>query len=403
MAVTSFILKKFAMSNWLMLGTDSVNEGVYKLGASTNWIIDYGSILNGVLPMAITEGLAALSLKTIKTGEGMKAKGSLKGKGGKKQGYVEYDLIIPHIIMSAEKINSDPLMNNANMDPLSVVHLMQTMYPDATIPSYNLAKYNPLWTFSITDPSLAYLYGDKVNAAVVNFNELIASNQGYFDLGITLANIEDEPYTLADYSFFCTQYVVSPDNFDTTANVTITAMGSVKAFDPDKVSDQLTRILPVVFGDNYEVYIVMTGEHISLKLNSLLATQIITNAAINVHPIAGWGAENSISDHAVAARHEGGGVIDFFKQIGKTAIPVLGPMLSSVADHYLPGSGGVVKGLGDFLTNRMNAGEKGYSATFHRMMGQGWKDPYNPVFRPVTNGSKSKSTSGFKTPVVRYY
>jgi hypothetical protein len=385
MALFSFILKRYSIPNFLMLGTESINKFTHKIGVGTQFTVDYGSVINGVLPTHVTECLASLGLKVIKT-------------GGNK-----YDLVIPYIVMTGTKTNADPFNNTDLANPLSVVEAFNQIYPNATfLAGYEFNNVNPLVNLDITQNHVSFFSGDRVNLAINNFNVAIDAMQGNFDIGVTLANVHTEPYTLADYTLVCTPFNVT-DPWDDAILSTATELTSVIPFDPNRISDQLTRILPVVFGDNVDTYIAMTGESASLRLAIPVGLQLISSATAGVHLVAGIGFETSIRDRVITGRGEGGGMTDFLKSAGRMAIPAISQLLGGVANSYLPGSGGIITGLGDGVVNMLGAARAPHHKLVEEMIRRGHTNPYARALRPITQKTGINDTAYHITRTQKYY
>jgi hypothetical protein len=386
MAIASFVLKRYAMNNFIMLGTDSVNLKTHKLGVGTQFIIDYGAVINGALPLFVTEGMASLIMKPIKTGNR------------------RYDVLVPYIVMTGNKTHADPLNNYDNAEPDSVMELFKALYPNLSPTSdYGFSQVgNAYNVFNIAPNDVAYLYGEAVNTAISNFNLVMDVAQGNFDIGMSLGNIHEEPYTLADYSYWCSPFDPSTP-WDDSYTCQIFGMLSIMAFDPNSVSDQLTRIIPVIFGTEVDTYVSMTGESVSLRLDIPLYTQIGVNACAGVHAIAGMGNETSLADRSVTYRGGGGGIMDFLKQSGKVAIPAISALLSGVANAYLPGSGGVIRGIGDGLAGLLRDVPHIEDSFVRGLSKKGYEKPYATIFRPISSVRTTGSSMVHITKKVDYY
>jgi len=189
--------------------------------------------------------------------------------------------------------------------------------------------------------------------------------------------------------------------WDLIVNTKVKSLGSCIPFDPNKVADQMSRILPVVWGADFSTYINQTGETISLQLDMNYGAQIVVNATQFVHKVAGRGSETSIMDFAITARGEGGGVMDWLKKVGRKAVPALSMVLSSVLDKKMPGVGSLINGLGDTVTNML--GHKESSPLERKLIGSGHLNPYARIYRPVTDGIQQVSTIQHITRKQRYY
>lgn len=388
-SVISMVLKRYSINNFLMLGTDSVNKNTYKLGVGMQYIIDYGGVINGLLPLFITEGMASLNLKPIKVG------------------VRKYELMVPYIIMTGTKTHADPTGNNDLYDPNSVVSLLSQMYnfvnPSMSTYQFNdgLVAGNLIKVFDIAVADTAFLFGPSINDSILNHNLLMGRIQGNADIGVALGNIHEEPYTLADYTYFCTPF--DPNTpWDDSAATRANALTSVIPFDPNYISDQLTRILPVVFGTSNEAYIAMTGETTSIKLDIDYTKQIVTSASTNVHRVAGIGTETGIADRSIVARGGGGGVMDFLKKAGKAAIPVISLLLGQLGDSYAPGSGALIRSLGTTVTGLIDSAEPPSSFT-RAIMKQGYKHPHAKIFRPLSSVSARGSSRYHVTSKPTYF
>jgi hypothetical protein len=342
----------------------------------TKFIIDYGGVINGTLPLFMTEGMASLVLKPIKTAS------------------KTYDIMVPYIVMTGTKTNADPMGNNDVVAPESVLSLVRTLYQ--TVPStvdYDFGvNDNTYQTLDLTLDHTSYLYGPVVNDSIMNFNLVVGRCQGNFDVGVALGNIHEEPYTLADYTYGCSMFDIS-DPWDDAAQQQVSSISSVIPFDPNYISDQLTRILPVVFGNNLDSYIAMTGETTSLKLDINYAKQIAISAAANVHRVAGIGNETSIADRSIVARGGGGGVMDFLKKAGKIAVPAISLLLSGVADSYAPGSGSLIRSMGDSVTGLFDQVPHNPSPFVRGLLKRGYESPYATILRPVSSVSSQSNNT----------
>lgn len=387
-SIISFVLKRYAMNNFLMLGTDSINKDVFKIGVGMQYIIDYGGVINGLMPLFMTEGMASLNLKPVKVAPR------------------KYELMIPYIVMTGTKTHADPTGNSDLADPNSVVSLLSTMY---TFVDPNMSTYqfngglggNQIKTFDISVPNTSFLFGPSINDAILQINLLMGRIQGNADTGVALGNIHTEPYTLADYSYFCTPFDSTTDWDDATQSRAV-ALTSVIPIDPNYISDELTRILPVVYGTDNEAYVAMTGETTSLKLDINFAKQLIVSAAANVHEVAGIGNETAIADRSIVARGGGGGVMDFLKKAGKAAVPVISLLLGQLGDAYAPGSGALIRQIGSSVTGLIDASEPP-SQFVRGIMKQGYKHPHAVIFRPLSSIATRGSSRYHVTHRPDYY
>jgi len=362
--VYSILIKRYATSAIIMAGTDPLNDGTIVLGAGYRHYIDYSNITTANFPMNLIEGMADLSTFAKKVSNGPNGKGF-------------YKVYVPYLSMTGFQTRANPLENYNGGSDLSVVSILTTMYQNATSVSYNFASgfLPPLLDMQTLD--VAFFEGSGPTGSIRTISDVIGSLQGHMMISPGLANIHNPESTLLYYTYLNSNFDPQSD-FDDSMLTTVKEISNRYPLDPNLVADQLTRILPVVFSEtDFLGYIGVTEEVKSIPVKTPYAENLLSCIAY-VHELNGLGYESAMSDRALVLQHKGGGFVDFFKQVGRTAVPLLSLLGSQIANSYLPGSGGIVKGIGSAVSGLLNE-HNGIKV----MLKNSHKNPYAPLLRPT--------------------
>jgi len=362
--VYSILIKRYGSSAVIMAGTDALNDGTIVLGAGYRHYVEYSNIITANFPMNLIEGMADLSTFAKRVSAGPKGKGF-------------YKVYVPYLSMTGTQTRVNPLENYNGGDDLSVVSMLLAMYSNSTSVAYNFATGSLPPLLDMQTQDVAFFEGPGPTSSIRTVSDVIGQLQGYVTISPGLANIHNPSSTLLYYTYLNSNF--DPQSpYDDSMLTTVKEISNRYALDPNLVADQLTRILPVVFSEtDFLGYIGVTEEVKSIPVSTPYAENLLTCTSY-VHPISGDGYESSISDRSLVLQHKGGGFVDFFKQAGRTAVPLLSMLGSQIADSYLPGSGGIVRGLGGAISGLLNE-----HTGINTMLKNSHKNPYAPLLRPT--------------------